>query len=173
MDGYVISYNDNEGGSFEQLVDGGTHNSVVANLTKGHTYNITVFSYKDLPSPPSETVLIKIDGECKDIYPPTVLIFTTVPDQITVKLLPTTSVLTLALNSDSSVQYTNYTISYYSNSCPDINTTSVTVPAQQTHYSKTLRSGQTYDITITATNLIGTSLPVSLKYSVPVYEGKQ
>ena len=69
VNGYVISYNDEGGNSSVQLMDSGAHSFVIENLIKGHTYNITMFSYKDLPSPPSESVQIKLDGECIKFIP--------------------------------------------------------------------------------------------------------
>lgn len=64
VNGFVIHYNDDNGMSMTQEVkDGDLLNSTLSNLNKGRTYTITVSSYIDLPSLPSDPIRIKLDGE--------------------------------------------------------------------------------------------------------------
>lgn len=72
VNGFVIRYNDDNGMSMTQEVkDGDLLNSTLSNLNKGRTYTITVSSYIDLPSLPSDPIRIKLDSEpcmCSSIH---------------------------------------------------------------------------------------------------------
>ena len=61
-DGYVIFYCDEDDDSnLTQLVEGGDQtSSLLTGLSEGQLYTIRVSAYKDLPSPLSDTVLVKI-----------------------------------------------------------------------------------------------------------------
>ena len=60
-DGYVILYSAEGTSNLTQLVEGGDQtSSLLTGLSEGQLYTIRVFAYKDLPSPLSDTVLVKI-----------------------------------------------------------------------------------------------------------------
>ena len=64
VNGFFIHYNDYNGMSMTQEVkDGDLLHSTLNNLNKGHNYTITVSSYIDLPSLPSDPIRIKLDGK--------------------------------------------------------------------------------------------------------------
>ena len=62
-DGYGILYSAEGASNMTQLVEGGDQtSSLLTGLSEGQLYTIRVFAYKDLPSPLSDPVLVKIYG---------------------------------------------------------------------------------------------------------------
>ena len=159
--GYVIVYIDSTGN--RNVLSTTETESVINNLPLS-TYNISVYSYKDVPSVNAKT-LLRFDSE---------LIFNInhcfidclVPSPVTSLSVTNVSTTDITVNWISSgIEDENYVTYYnisYTPSCPELSSVNVTVfvVPYTTTYSYTLRelySGMNYTITVRAGNILGVS----------------
>ena len=164
--GYVIVYIDSTG---NRTVLSTTETESVINNLPLSTYNISVYSYKDVPSVNTQT-LLRFDSELtfNIIH---CFIDCLVPSPVTSLSVTNVSTTDIAVNWISpSIEDGNYVTYYnisYTPSCPELSSVNVTVfvVAYTTTYSYTLRelySGMNYTITVRAGNILGVSDPMNI-----------
>ena len=144
-----------------------TETDIVINNIPLSTYNISVYSYKDVPSVNSTQTLLRFDSELT-FNINHCFINCLVPSSVT--SLSVTNVLTTNITVNwisPSIEDGNYVTYFnisYTPSCPELSSVNVTVPYTTT-YSYTLRelySGMNYTITLRASNILGVSYPMNI-----------
>ena len=163
--GYVIVYIDSTGNG--NVFSTAEAEYVINNLPLS-TYNISVYSYKDVPSVNSSSVtfifnskLIFNINHC--------LIDCLVPSPVTSLSVTNVSTTDVTVNwiSPSSGNYVTYYNISYTPFCPELSSVNVTVfvVPYTTTYSYTLSelySGMNYTITVRAGNILGVSNPMNI-----------
>ena len=163
--GYVIVYIDSTGNRSALST---TVTEYVINNLPLSTYNISVYSYKDVPSVNSYSLTLRFISK---------LIFNInhcfidclVPSPVTslsVTNVSTTDIIVNWISPRNGNYVTYYNISY-TPSCPELSSVNVTVfvVPYTTTYSYTLRelySGMNYTITVRAGNILGVSNPMNI-----------
>ena len=149
--------------------------SVINNLPLS-TYNISVYSYRDVPSVNSTHTLLRFDSESISII---VFINCLVPSPVTSLSVTNVSSTNITVNwiSEDGNYVTYYNISY-SLSCPELSSVNVKVfvVPHITTYSYTLRelySGINYTITVRAGNVLGVSNRLSIINETKSISGNQ
>ena len=159
--GYVIVYIDSTG---NRNVLSTTETESVINKLPLSTYNISVYSYKDVPSNNAQT-LLRFDSELT-FNINHCFIDCLVPSPVTSLSVTNVSTTDITVNWISpSIEDGNYVTYYnisYTPSCPELSSVNVTVfvVPYTTTYSYTLRelySGMNYTITVRAGNILGVS----------------
>ena len=163
--GYVIVHIDSTGN--RNVLSTTETESVINNLPLS-TYNISVYSYKDVPSVNAQT-LLRFDRELT-FNINHCFIDCLVPNPVT--SLSTTNVSTTDITVNwinPSIEDGNYVTYYniYTPSCPELSSVNVTVfvVPYTTTYNYTLRelySGMNYTITVRAGNILGVSNPMNI-----------
>ena len=163
--GYVIVYIDSTG---NRTVLSTTEAEYVINNLPLSTYNISVYSYRDVPSVNSSSQTFKFNSElffninhC--------FIDCLVPSPVTSLSVTNISTTDITVNwiSPTSGNYVTYYNISYTPSCPELSSVNVTVfvVPYTTTYSYTLRelySGMNYTITVRAGNILGVSNPMNI-----------
>ena len=158
VNGYVIVYIDSTG---NRNVLSTTETEIVIPLS---TYNISVYSYKDVPSANTQT-FFRSDSELT-FNINHCFIDCLVPSPVTSLSVTNVSSTDITVNWISpSIEDGNYVTFYnisYTPSCPELSSINVTafVFPYTTTYSYTLRelySGMSYTITVRAGNILGVS----------------
>ena len=170
-DGYIILYSTEGSSNMTQLVEGGEQtSSLLTDLSEGHLYTIRVFAYNDLPSLLSHPLHLILDGKQLNWCPGCVIaLFShSVPSAVS-----DLKAVTMYGGANTNITWSNslvlygqtwFTISYYSESCPNISnhmTTELSLVLLQ------LEPGQRYSINVTATNTLGSSIVTSIRYTTP------
>ena len=159
--GYVIVYIDSTG---NRNVLSTTEIESVINDLPLSTYNISVYSYKDVPSVNAQA-LLKFDSKLT-FNINHCFIDCSVPSPVTSLSVTNVSITDITVNWISpSIEDGNYITYYnisYTPSCPELSSVNVTVfvVPYTTTYSYTLRelySGMNYTITVRAGNMLGVS----------------
>ena len=159
--GYVIVYIDSTGN--RNVLSTTETESVINNLPLS-TYNISVYSYKDVPSVNTQT-LLRFDSELT-FNINHCFIDCLVPSPVTSLSVTNVSTTDITVNWISSgIEDENYVTYYnisYTPSCPELSSVNVTVfvVPYTTIYNYTLRelySGMNYTITVRAGNILGVS----------------
>ena len=173
--GYVIVYIDSTGN--RNVLSTTETESVINNLPLS-TYNISVYSYRDVPSVNSIHTLLRFDSESKcNIL--IIVLCCLVPSPVTSLSVTNVSSTDITVNwiSEDGNYITCYNISY-TPSCPELSSVNVTVfvvPYIAT-YSYTLRelySGMNYTITVRAGNVLGVSNPMDIINETKSVSGNQ
>ena len=160
--GYVIVYIDSTGN--RNVLSTTKPESVINNLPLS-TYNISVYSYKDVPSINSTQTILRFDSELT-FNINHCFIDCLVPSPVTSLSVTNVSTTDITMNWISpSFEDGNYVTYYnisYTPSCPELSSVNVTVfvVPYTTTYSYTLRelySGMNYTITVRAGNILGVS----------------
>ena len=161
--GYVIVYTDSTGN--QNILSTTETESVINNLPLS-TYNISVYSYKDVPSINAQT-LLRFDSELT-FNINHCFINCLAPSSVTSLSVTNVSTADITVNwISSSIEDGNY-VTYYNISytldlpCLELSSLNVTafVVPYTTTYSYTLRelySGMNYTITVRAGNILGVS----------------
>ena len=165
--GYVIVYIDSTGN--RNVLSTTKSESVINNLPLS-TYNISVYSYKDVPSVNSTHTLLRFDSESTcNISHYFCFINCLVPSPVTSLSVTNISTTDITVNwiSIEDGNYVTYYNIYYTPSCPELPSVNVVVfvVPYTTTYSYTLRelySGMNYTITVRAGNILGASNPMSI-----------
>ena len=172
--GYVIVYIDSTGNG--NVLSTAEAEYVINNLPLS-TYNISVYSYKDVPSVNSSSVTFRFNSE---------LIFNInhcfvdclVPSPVTSLSVTNVSTTDITVNwiSPTSVNYVAYYNISYTPSCPELSSVNATVfvVPYTTTYSYTLRelySGMNYTITVRAGNVLGVSNPINIINETKAIQG--
>ena len=171
--GYVIVINSTTGVGTNKILSTREDEVVMNGLRLSRYYEISVYSYKDLPSINSRQRLLRFNGELTFYNHNTTLFDCLVPTPVTSVSLNDISTTTITVNWTSpSIDDGNYITYYnisYSPSCPElsVNMTLVFVTPHQstTKFSYILRelfSGMNYTITVRAGNILGESSPVMI-----------
>ena len=162
--GYVIVYIDSTGNG---TVLSTTKTGKLINNLPLSTYNISVYSYKDVPSVNSTQALLRF--HCKLILTSIIVYHCLVPSPVTSLSVTNVSTTNITVNwiSPSSGNYVTYYNISYTPSCPELSSVNVTVfvVPYTTTYSYTLRelySGMNYTITVRAGNILGVSNPMNI-----------
>ena len=159
--GYVIVYIDSTG---NRTVLSTTETESVINNLPLSTYNISVYSYKDVPSVNAQT-LLRLDSKLTFNINHR-FIDCLVPSPVTSLSVTNVSTTDITVNWISpSIEDGNYVTYYnisYTPSCPELSSVNMTVfvVPYTTTYSYTLRelySGMNYTITVRAGNILGVS----------------
>ena len=165
--GYVIVYIDSTGN--RNVSSTAETESVINNLPLS-TYNISVYSYKDVPSVNSTQTLLILDSELT-FNINHCFIDCLVPSPVTSLSVTNVSTTDITANWISpSIEDGNYVTYYnisYTPSCPELSSVNVTVfvVPYTTTYSYTLSdlySGMNYTITVRAGNILGVSNPMNI-----------
>ena len=165
--GYVIVLIDSTGN--RNVLFTTNTESVINNLTLS-AYNISVYSYKDLPSVNSTQTLLRFDGEFT-FNNNHCFIDCLVPNPVTSLSVTNVSTTNITVNwispSTEGGNYVTYHKISYTPSCPELSSVNVTVSVAPytTTYSYTLRelySGMNYTITVRAGNVLGESNPMNI-----------
>ena len=160
--GYVIVYIDCTGN--RNVLFTTETESVINNLPLS-TYNISVYSYKDVPSVNTQT-FFRFDSKLTFNIKIHCFIDCLVPSPVTSLSVTNVSTTDITVNWISpSIEDGNYVTYYnisYTPSCPELSSVNVTVfvVPYTTTYSYTLRelySGMNYTITVRAGNILGVS----------------
>ena len=164
--GYVIVYID----STNRNVLSTTEIDIVINNIQLSTYNISVYSYKDVPLVNSMQTLLRFDSELT-FNINHCFINCLVPSPVTSLSVTNVSTTNITVNWISpSIEDGNYVTYYnisYTPSCHELSSVNVTVfvVPYTTTYSYTLRelySGMNYTITVRADNILGVSYPMNI-----------
>ena len=172
--GYLILINSTTGVGTNKILSTTEDEVLINGLTLSTYYEISVYSYKDLPSINSTKTLLRFDGELI-LYKHNVTLFDClVPTPVTSLSVSDVSTTTIRVNwispsSEDGNYVTYYNISY-SPSCPELSSVNMTlvsvIPHQfTTTFSYTLRelfSGMSYTITVKAGNILGESSAVMI-----------
>ena len=172
--GYLIVINSTTGVDTNKILSTTEDEVLINGLTLSTYYEISVYSYKDLPSINSTQRLLRFDGELI-LYKHNVTLFDClVPTPVTSLSVSDVSTTTIRVNwispsSEDGNYVTYYNISY-SPSCPELSSVNMTlvsvIPHQSTTtFSYTLRelfSGMSYTITVKAGNILGESSAVMI-----------
>ena len=171
--GYVIIIKSTTGVGTNKILST-TEDEVIINGLTLSTYNISVYSYKDLPSINSTQTLLRFNGELIFIQIQCDFIYYLVPTSVATLSVSNVSITTITVNwtspsSEDGNYITYYNISY-SPSCPKLSSVNVTLVSVTPHqftttFSYTLRelfSGMNYTITVRAGNVLGESSPVMI-----------
>ena len=170
--GYVIVINSTTVVGTNKILSTTEHEVIINGLTLS-TYNISVYSYKDLPSINSTQTLLRFNGEFI-FWIKITLLHCVVPIPETSLLVTDVSTNTITVNWTSSsskdgnyVTYYNISYSPFCSELLSLNVTLVSVTPYQstTTFSYTLRellSGTSYIITVRAGNVLGESNPVMI-----------
>ena len=159
--GYVIVYIDSTGN--RNVLSTTKTESVINNLSSS-TYNISVYSYKDVPSANAQ-ILLRFDSKLT-VNINHCFIDCSVPSPVTSLSVTNVSTADITVNWISpSIEDGNYVTYYnisYTPSCPKLSSVDATVfvVPYTTTYSYTLRelySGMNYTITVKAGNILGVS----------------
>ena len=159
--GYVIVYSDSTGN--RNVLSTTETESVINNLPLS-TYNISVYSYKNVPSINAQT-LLRFNGKLT-FNSNHCFIDCLVPSPVTSLSVTNISTTDITVNWISpSIEDGNYVTYYnisYTPSCPELLSVNVTVfvVPYTTTYNYTLRelySGMNYTITVRAGNILGVS----------------
>ena len=172
--GYVIVINSTTGVDTNKILSSTEDEVVINGLTLSRYYEISVYSYKELPSINNAQRLLRFDGELI-LYKDNVTLFDyLVPTPVTNLSVNDVSTTTIRVNwtspsSEDGNYVTYYNISY-SPSCPELSSVNVTFISVTPHQSTTtfiyilreLLSGMNYTITVRAGNILGKSSPLMI-----------
>ena len=172
--GYVIVINSTTEVGTNKILSTTEDEVLINGLTLSTYYEISVYSYKDLPSINSTKTLLRFDGELI-LYKHNVTLFDClVPTPVTSLSVSDVSTTTIRVkwtspSSEDGNYVTYYNISY-SPSCPELSSVNVTLVSVTPHqftttFSYTLRelfSGMSYTITVKAGNILGESSAVMI-----------
>ena len=174
--GYVIVYIDSTDN--RNVLSTTETESVINNLPLS-TYNISVYSYKDVPSASSSQTLLRFDSLFTFITS-IIFLFFLVPSLVTSLSVANFSTTDITVNwiSLSSGNYVTYYNISYTPFCPELLSVNVTVSVvlYTTTYSYTLRelySGMNYTITVRAGNILGVSNPINISNGTKSVSGNQ